>query len=241
LLLANEDDEVTIWLDLESGTYTPLALGVDTSQMAAPRAFTIAPDGSGFAFLTYDRSTEAANIFWYDMEEEAARLVRTHTAAEGELEDLQISPTGGQAVYVLHKGSRREGRSEELRLVDLDTGESRVLLSGPLGPLQPAWSPDGERIAFVRRNLDAPVKPGPHAAMPLGDVWTLEVASGELQQLTFTQAITRPPVWSPAGRHLAFVTAGGELGLVESSQPDGIWRVDTQLLQPQFTRIGFLP
>jgi hypothetical protein len=241
LLLANEDDEITIWLDLEHATYTPLDLGVDTSQMAAPRAFTLAPDGSGFAFLTYDRTSQATNLFWYDVEESAARMVLTLAAPEGELEELQISPDGKQAVYVLHKGRRREGRSEELRLVDLDSGKSQVLLSGPLGPLQPVWSPDGEQIAFVRRNLEQPLKPGPQAAMPLGDIWTLTVASGAAQQLTFTQAITRPPVWSPAGAHLAFVTAGSELGLVGSRQPDVIWRLDTQLLQPQWTRLGFLP
>ncbi len=85
------------------------------------------------------------------------------------------------------------------------------------------------------------MKASPHAALPLGDIWTLAVDSGELQQLTFTEAIERPPVWSPAGRYLAFVTAGGELGMVSSSEPDSIWRLDTQLLQPQLTRIGFLP
>lgn len=88
--------------------------------------------------------------------------------------------------------------------------------------------------------MDKPMKAGPQAAMPLGDIWTMDVASGKLQQLTFTQAITRPPVWLPAGKHLAFVTAGGELGLV-SSKPGVIWRIDNQLLQPQFTRLGFLP
>jgi Tol biopolymer transport system component len=152
-----------------------------------------------------------------------------------------VAPDGQQAVFVLHTGSRREGRSEELRLVDLDSGEQQVLLSGPLGPLQPVWSPDGKQIAYVQRSMDKPLKAGPQVAMPLGDIWTIDVASGELQQLTFTQAITRPPVWSPAGKLLAFVTAGGELGLVSSSEPGVIWRIGDQLLQPQFTRLGFIP
>ncbi len=137
LLLANEDDEVTIWLDLAEGTYTPLALGIDTSQMAAPRSFTLAPDGSGFTFLTHDRGTEAGNIFWYDVAEGAAHLLFTHPAAEGNLEGVQISPDGQQAVYVLHKGSRRAGRSEELRLVDLAGGETRCSSPAHWGRCRP--------------------------------------------------------------------------------------------------------
>lgn len=241
LLLANEDDEVTIRLDLQSNTYTPLNLGIDTSQMAAPRALAPAPNGGGFAFLTYDRATDATHLYWYDVQTGAARPVLTLSDQEGDLEALQVSPDGQQAVFVLHTGSRREGRSEELRLVDLNSGAAQVLLRGPLGPLQPVWSPDGAQIAFIQRGMDKPMKAGPQAAMPLGDIWTMDVASGKLQQLTFTQAITRPPVWSPAGKHLAFVTAGGELGLVSSSKPGVIWRIDNQLLQPQFTRLGFLP
>ena len=65
--------------------------------------------------------------------------------------------------------------------------------------------------------------------------------SGDPHQLTFTQALPRPPVWSPAGKYLAFVTAGGELGLVSSSESGVIWRLADQLLKPQFARLGFLP
>jgi len=243
LLLANEDDEVTLWLDLDSASYTPVSLQIDSSAMAPPRAFTLAPDGSGFTFLTYDRDTQDTNLFWHDLAAGSTRLLLTIPADGGKLEGLQISPSGDQAVFVLRKGSRREGRSEELQLVSLTDGSSRLLLSGALGPVRPVWSPDGERIAFVRRNLDQPIKPGPHAVMPLGDIWTLAVESGEQQQLTYTAAIERPPVWSPAGGYLAFVTAGGEIGMVGSApnSPSPIWRMGAELDQPQLTRIGFLP
>ena len=72
LLLVNEDDEVTIWLDLASETYQALALGIDTSQMAPPRHFALAPDGSGFTFETNKRETtsrdaQVAYLYWYDL------------------------------------------------------------------------------------------------------------------------------------------------------------------------------
>lgn len=80
-----------------------------------------APNGGGFAFLTYDRATDATHLDRYD-ETGAARPVLTLSDQEGDSEALQVSPDGQQAVFVLHTGSRREGRSEELRLVDLNSG-----------------------------------------------------------------------------------------------------------------------
>lgn len=241
LLVANEDDEVILWLDLTNATFEPVRLDIDSSGMAPPRGLMLAPDGSGFVFLTYDRATNAANLFWHDLEEGSTRLLLTVPPDGGKLEGLQISPNGQEAAFVLRKGSRKEGRSEEIHLISLVDGSTRVLLSGPLGPVLPVWSPSGEKIAFVRRNLDQPLKSGPHAVLPLGDIWTLTVATGEMEQLTFTQAIERPPVWSPAGDYLAFVTAAGEIGMVSSTQPDVVWSLGVQLQQPQLTRIGFLP
>ena len=241
LLLANEDDEVILWLDLTDDSYAPVTLEIDHSSMSPPRSFLLAPNGSGFTFFTSDRATKATNLFWHDLTADSTRLLLTLPAEAGKLEGLQIAPDGKQALFVLHIGSRSEGRSEELTLINLADGSSEVVLEGALGPLQPVWSPDSTQLAFVRRNLDQPLKAGPHATLPLGDLWTLTIASGELQQLTFTQALDRAPVWSSSGDLLAFVTAGNELGLVRTGQPDLVWRVESLLEQPKFTHIGFLP
>ena len=241
LLLANEDDEVILWLDLTDDSYAPVTLEIDHSSMSPPRSFLLAPNGSGFTFFTSDRATKATNLFWHDLTADSTRLLLTLPAEAGKLEGLQIAPDGKQALFVLHIGSRSEGRSEELTLINLADGSSEVVLEGALGPLQPVWSPDSTQLAFVRRTLDQPLKAGPHATLPLGDLWTLTIASGELQQLTFTQALDRAPVWSSSGDLLAFVTAGNELGLVRTGQPDLVWRVESLLEQPKFTHIGFLP
>ena len=241
VLLVNEDDEVTIWFDLASGSYTPLALGIDTSELAPPRDFMLAPDGSGFTFVSVDRASNATNLFWYSLREEQSRLLLTIAADEGELDAFQIAPNGLSAAYLLRQGSRRTGRSEELRLLDLSTGESQLLLSGHLGPLQPVWSPTSEQIAFIRRNLTGPIGAGPRVEFPLGDVWTLSIGDRVLRQLTFTEALIRPPVWSLDEEYLAFVSEDGQLGMVATAQPGLIWRIETNQLQPQFTRLAFLP
>jgi TolB protein len=61
-------------------------------------------------------------------------------------------------------------------------------------PGHPAYSPDGRFLAFqatVAENTD---------------IYLLDIASGEIQQLTTHPAKDTKPTWSPDGREMAFVT-----------------------------------
>lgn len=128
-----------------------------------------------------------------------------------------------------------------MRLLDLTSGESQPLLTGHLGPLQPVWSPTSQQIAFIRRNLTGPIGAGPRVEFPLGDIWTFSIGDSVLRQLTFTEALAQPPVWSLDEAYLAFVSEEGQLGMVATAQPGLVWQVETNPLQPQFTRLAFLP
>jgi Tol biopolymer transport system component len=81
------------------------------------------------------------------------------------------------------------------RVVTYNTvdGTQHVLTRGPDDSFQPAWSPDGTRIAYLSRPSGA------------GDA-TLRVAwvDGTADRpLGTTQYYVRPPEWSPDGRQLA--------------------------------------
>lgn len=95
---------------------------------------------------------------------------------------------------------------------DLTGSPARKLTDGP-GDTQPAPSPDGNRVAFVHQTN--PDEPG-------GELWLLDVASGEKHRLVNPADLTpkfegsdRPgienPRWSPAGDRIAFLksSAGG--------------------------------
>lgn len=80
------------------------------------------------------------------------------------------SPNSRQFVYASNRGDliRRD-----LWLYDLETRSQRKLADFPVTNLQPKWSPDGRLVAFIHADQRR-----------AADLWVLEVASGELRQLT---------------------------------------------------------
>ena len=241
LLLVNEDDEVTIWLDLVADEYTPLTLGLDTYQMTPPREFKLSPDGTGFTFITFDDETKDTNLHWYSLTDNEITLMTALPITRGRLQGFSFSPTSQHVAFIVNKGKRGEGRSQELHLFDLKSKQNQILLSGNLGWTQPVWSPDGQHLAFVRKSVDQPDLAGPTAPPSFGNVWIVSSLTGETNQLTFLKAIRQPPVWSPAGQFLAFVTNDGQIGLVAVDEPGQVWPVETDPILPQHIKIGFVP
>lgn len=96
------------------------------------------------------------------------------------------------------------GGAAGLYVVDTLGASPQILVPGDiLGPVEPSWSPDGSRIAMRYR----------------GDIWTVDLADGELHQWT-DDAVHFPhwPAWSPDGRYILYslITQG-------AFEPDTTW------------------
>src|SRR5262245_9980310 len=72
---------------------------------------------------------------------------------------------------------------------------------GPVGPTgayrDPELSPDGKRVAVVRRDPQT----------QNDDIWLIDVASGVPNRWTFDPGIDMYPVWGPTGEQIAFGTS----------------------------------
>lgn len=111
---------------------------------------------------------------------------------------VAIQPGGGSAVYVLNSiEPDKEKKDEHIylnRLVFLsmtDPGNPRFL-TGKEGASQPAWSPDGQQLAFVRLVDGKP------------QIFLLRLDGGEAIQLTQSRYGATSPVWHPKGQQILF-------------------------------------
>ena len=70
---------------------------------------------------------------------------------------------------------------------------------------EPVWSPDGKRVAFVSYR-DRFGRTCFHECSTSGEIYVLEVETGEVRRLTRSEASDGSPAWSPDGRSIAFVS-----------------------------------
>ncbi len=177
-------------------------------------------------------------------QEEPDRLTETPLGVV----DYSVGAGGSRVAYT----RLREDGSTDLRLLDLATGEDRLVFACPEGERcqAPALSLDGRWLAFER----APLEVG-RAGQPVpgrSSVWALAVDEGSGPvRIGPADHVTGQPAWSPRGwlayydgtlRTIAVVdaTAGAEppalafipsdLGNLGSWSPDGIFLVFPEIV-----------
>ncbi len=90
-------------------------------------------------------------------------------------------------------------------------GQPRQLTHGDREAAQPAWHPDGDRLAFVRE------------ADGKSQVFVLPLFGGEAYQLTRFEHGASAPRWSPDGKRLLFAAPLSEKDLRERTGETPLW------------------
>jgi len=106
--------------------------------------------------------------------------------------EVAWSPDGTR-IAVAVASTIRQGYATSLYVVTLQTGELTTVVreEGWLG--WPAWSPDGQRLLFTM----GPLRQRTGTQLPYANLWTYELASGTLEQLTVREGFAGLGTWSP--------------------------------------------
>ena len=194
-----------------------------------------APDGRAIAFARFADNNEVG-IFLASASREretpvefnGQKLSMTLSASPRKLDTQGVKPKRGELAWSLDGKSLVFSSTSGIALLSMESASVRRLTSPP--PLSEDWgptfSPDGERILFVRNN---------EAGIP-EEILSVSKSGGDAARIVSQHSqILGPPQWSVDGQSVIFATDFG-------SHP-GLWRVpvETQDAPAQINDSGWYP
>jgi dipeptidyl aminopeptidase/acylaminoacyl peptidase len=268
-------DEDDIWLVSWNGRQS-LRLTNTPSSEHSPRW---GPDGQLLAFLTDRGDAKAGDQIWLLDRRggEARQLTHFGQGTGSGITSFAWSPDGLRMVFSAEvrekqdeehpqpividrlqfksdSGGYLRGERTHLFLFNVQSGEVTPLTSGDFNELQPAWSPDGSQIVFLSKRGNEP------DATNNWDLYVVDARPNSTpRQLTTSLGMdgdpdeewgTRPPIFSPDGKQVAYVAYGAPedawysleqvsvVGLQEEDRRQPTAALDRNTIDPRWSADG---
>ncbi len=210
-----------IWIASVDGTHPAVPFSGETTSSTSPRW---SPDGRFLAFLSA-RDGGRPQIWLLSRNGGEARRVSN---LENGASSFEWSPDGTRFVCLTRTGPAPSKTSDvrhythiyykfndtgyfdekrsHIAIVDVRTGATKQITDGDnWNDLDPHWSPDSTRIAFVSNRTGKEFDLDRNS-----DVWTIPAAGGELTKISDHVGPDTSPRWSPDGTRIAFLGAEDE-------------------------------
>lgn len=176
---------------------TPVRLTDHRDREAYP---VFSPDGRRLAYARY--GTDATRILVAPASRSSSELEVGSLAAQ-EIHGLVWSPDSRWLIFAQRPEPGQTVALFRLEIASRFVERLTAPPSGIYGDFDPAWSPDGRELVFVRLG-----------ALGVGDLFTLELAGRTLRRLTDLRELVFRPTWSPDGVGVLFVRLrSGQYGL----------------------------
>ena len=148
------------------------------------------PDGERIAYVS-DSSSYFPVVWVMDKDGGNRRQVLTAATGLEAADAISWAPDGKRLAMT----ALAQGTPSQVYVLDLANGTAEKLSANSGGAFDPAWSPDGESVAYIGRDGGQ------------GELWVKRLDGGEARFGKL--AYVRSPAWSPDGKNVAVLAAQG--------------------------------